>query len=279
MCSVLGVSKTGYYRWKARMKKPNQEKQSYKDEICRKISKSYQESFCTYGSPRVYQDLVDWGYSISLKTVARYMKEIGLRAIPSEKFVVTTDSNHNHHIYPNLLDRRFNVKEPNRVWVSDITYIWTMEGWLYLSSVMDLYSRKIIGWSLDIHMRKELPLQALENALNSRSVSNELIHHSDRGAQYCSNEYVSRLQNHEIQISMSRKGDPYDNACIESFHATIKKELIYRTKFLSRAQARKAISNYIISFYNERRRHSTIGYRSPNQYERMRDLLSAQKIS
>ena len=279
MCSVLGVSKTGYYRWKARMKNSNLEKQSFKEEICRKISKSYQESFCTYGSPRVYQDLIDWGYSISLKTVARYMKEMGLRAIPSEKFVVTTDSNHKQHIYPNLLDRRFNVKEPNRVWVSDITYIWTMEGWLYLASIMDLYSRKIIGWSLDSHMRKELPLQALENALNSRSVSNELIHHSDRGAQYCSNEYVSMLQNHEIQISMSRKGDPYDNACIESFHATIKKELIYRTKFLSRAQARIAISNYIISFYNERRRHSTIGYCSPNQYERMRGLLIAQKIS
>lgn len=279
MCSLLGVSTTGYYRWKARMKNPNLEKKNFKDEICRKISKSFQESYCTYGSPRVYKDLVDWGYSISLKTVARYMKEMGLRAIPIERFMVTTDSNHSQHIYPNLLDRKFNVAEPNRVWVSDITYIWTMEGWLYLASIMDLYSRKIIGWSLDVHMRKELPLQALENALNSRDVSNELIHHSDRGAQYCSKDYVSLLQNHEIQISMSRKGDPYDNACIESFHATIKKELIYRSKFLSRAQARKAISNYIISFYNERRRHSTIGYYSPNLFERMNSLIISQKIS
>lgn len=279
MCHVLGVSRTGYYRWKARMKNPNLEKQKYKEDVCRKISKSYYESYCTYGSPRIHQDLLNWGFEISLKTVARYMREIGLGAIQSDKYMVTTDSKHDQHIYPNLVNRNFNISEPNRIWVADITYIWTSEGWLYLASIMDLYSRKIIGWSLDVHMQKDLPLQALENAYNSREVSDNLIHHSDRGAQYCSTDYVDKLLEHDIQISMSRKGDPYDNACIESFHATIKKELIYRTKFKTRSEARKAITNYIISFYNERRRHSTIGYLSPSYYEKKYRLLSAPKIS
>lgn len=261
------------------MNNPNLKKQAFKEELRGKISKSFYESYCTYGSPRVHRDLLDWGYDISLKTVARYMHELGLRAIPSEKYMVTTDSNHDRPIYPNLVNREFNISKPNRVWVADITYIWTLEGWLYLASVMDLYSRKIIGWVLDSHMRKDLPLQALNNALNSREVTDKLIHHSDRGSQYCSKDYVDKLVDHNIQISMSRKGDPYDNACIESFHATIKKELIYRTRFVSRADARKAISNYIVSFYNERRRHSTLGYSSPSNYERTYRLLSAQKIS
>jgi len=261
------------------MKKPNLEKQLFREEILGKISKSFYESYCTYGSPRVHRDLLDWGYDISLKTVARYMQEMGLRAIPSEKYVVTTDSNHDRPVYPNLVNRKFNISEPNRVWVADITYIWTLEGWLYLASVMDLYSRKIIGWALDSHMQKDLPLQALNVALSSREITKELIHHSDRGSQYCSNDYVKKLDDHKIQISMSRKGDPYDNACIESFHATLKKELIYRTRFVSRADARKAVANYIVSFYNERRRHSTNGYFSPNNYERKYRLLSTQKIS
>jgi putative transposase len=279
MCKVLNVSRSGYYCWKLRIKNPDLEKQIYKEEVCGKITKSFYESTGTYGSPRVYKDLLDWDYKISLKTVSRYMNQLGLKATPTEKYVVTTDSNHTLHIYPNLVNRQFNITEPNRVWVADITYIWTMEGWLYLASIMDLYSRKIIGWSLDSHMRKELPLQALENALNSREVSDKLIHHSDRGSQYCSNDYVDKLRDSEIQISMSRKGDPYDNACIESFHATLKKELVYRTKYKTRAEARKAIANYIISFYNERRRHSTIGYLSPNVYERMNLLVTTEKIS
>lgn len=279
MCTVFDVSRSGYYRWKERMKNPNLEKQMLKEELCGKIKKSYYESLSTYGSPRVYRDLLDWGYEISLKTVARYMHEMGLRAIPTEKFVMTTDSNHDSPVYPNIVNRKFNISQPDRVWVADITYIWTLEGWLYLASVMDLYSRKIVGWALDSHMRKELTLEALNNALNSRNVTKKLIHHSDRGSQYCSNDYVDKLVDNEITISMSRKGDPYDNACIESFHATIKKELIYRTRFVSRADARKAIANYIVSFYNERRRHSTIGYFSPNNYERKYHLLNTEKIS
>jgi putative transposase len=279
MCKVLEVSSSGYYKWVKNLNSPLSEKEIYRLELQQKISKSYHESFGTYGSPRVHSDLLDWGYIVSLKTVARIMKEMGLKAIPPEKFVVTTDSNHDLNIYPNLLDRQFDVKEPNQSWVADITYIWTLEGWVYLSSVMDLYSRKIVGWSMASHMKKELSIQALHMAIVSRQPGEGLIHHSDRGSQYCSHDYTDILKEQKMQISMSKKGDPYDNACIESFHATIKKELIYRRRFNTRAEAIKAINNYISGFYNERRKHSTLGNYSPNQFERMHQQNELENIS
>jgi putative transposase len=268
MCQVLKVSTSGYYKWVNQQSSPLSEKDKYRLEIQQKISKSFHESFGTYGSPRVHADLIDWGYTISQKTVARIMKEMGLKATQKEKFVVTTDSDHDLNIYPNILDRQFNVKEPNQVWVSDITYIWTLEGWVYLSSVMDLFSRKIVGWSLADHMKKELAIQAMNMAIIQRQPGKELIHHSDRGSQYCSHDYIGILKEKKMNISMSKKGDPYDNACIESFHATIKKDLIYRRRFKTRVEAIKAVNYYISSFYNERRKHSTIGNISPNQFER-----------
>ena len=182
------------------------EKEKYRLEIQQKISKSFHESFGTYGSPRVHSDLIEWGYTISQKTVARIMKEMDLKATQKEKFVVTTDSNHNLYIYPNLLNRQFNVEEPNQVWVSDITYIWTLEGWVYLSSIMDLFSRKIVGWCIASHMKKELVIQALNMALMSRQPGEGLIHHSDRGSQYCAHEYIDILNEKKMQISMSKKG-------------------------------------------------------------------------
>jgi len=267
MCKVLEVSSSGYYKWLKKQNNPQSEKEAYRLEIQQKISKAFHESYGTYGSPRVHADLVEWGYIISQKTVARIMKEMGLKATPKEKFVVTTDSNHDLNIYPNLLDRQFDVDEPNRAWVTDITYIWTLEGWIYLSSVMDLFSRKIVGWSMASHMRKELCIQAMNMAIISRQPEEGLIHHSDRGSQYCSNDYIDILKEQKMQISMSKKGDPYDNACIESFHATIKKDLIYRRRFKTKSEAIKAINYYISNFYNERRRHSTLGNCSPNQFE------------
>jgi putative transposase len=267
MCEVLEVSPSGFYKWLRNQSEPRSEKEAYKDEIKQKISKSFHESMGTYGSPRVHDDLVEWGYCISKKTVARRMKELGLTATPKEKFVVTTDSNHNLNVYPNLVKREFNVEEPNKVWVADITYIWTLEGWLYLASIMDLFPRKIVGWSIGSTMKKELTLQALNMAIISRQPPKGLIHHSDRGSQYCSNDYIDVLNGHEMQISMSKKGDPYDNACIESFHATIKKDLIYRRRFTTKAEAIKAINFYISSFYNEKRKHSTLGNCSPNRFE------------
>src|SRR5690625_2922999 len=196
------------------------------------------------------------------------MNELGLVATPPKRYTNTTDSNHNLQIYPNLVNQVFDVEEPDRVWVTDITYIWTLEGWIYLSSVMDLFSRKIIGFNLDSHMKTELTLKSLNKAILSRQPGESLIHHSDRGSQYCANEYINVLNDHEIQISMSRTGNPYDNACIESFHSTIKKDLIHRRRFNTRAEAVKAVIHYINNFYNERRKHSTLGNCSPNNFER-----------
>ncbi|WP_276245326.1 IS3 family transposase [Virgibacillus profundi] len=213
---------------------------------------------------------------VSEKTVARLMNELGLRAVPKERYVVTTDSNHNYNIYPNLLDQNFEVDEPNTVWVTDITYVWTMEGWLYLASIIDLYSRKVIGWSMADHMRTELTLNALKMALVTRQPNEGLIHHSDRGSQYCANEYIERLDEITADISMSRTGNPYDNACMESFHASIKKEFVYRHRFETKEQAKKGITSYM-HFYNEKRRHSTIGYVSPNQFERRRLRLEENR--
>lgn len=268
MCKILNVSTSGYYKWLEKQNNIDPTKEKYKAEILQKIKQSYYESDRTYGSPRVYDDLIEWGYTISQKTVARIMKELGLRAIPEEKYVVTTDSDHTLSIYPNELNQDFTVPEPDRAWVADITYIWTLEGWVYLSTVMDLFSRKIVGWSLDSKMKKELPLRALNMALQTRRPFEGLIHHSDRGSQYCSSKYINVLETNKIKISMSRKGNPYDNACIESFHATIKKELIYRRRYKTREEAIKSINYYIGNFYNERRKHSTLGYLSPNNFER-----------
>jgi transposase InsO family protein len=279
MCQVLRVSTSGYYKWIKQQSSPPSEKEKYRAEIQQKISKSFHESFGTYGSPRVHADLIDWGYTISLKTVARIMHEMGLKATQKEKFVVTTDSDHDLNVYPNILNRQFKVKEPNRVWVTDITYIWTLEGWVYLASVMDLFSRKIVGWSLADHMRKELVIQAMNMAIIQRQPGKELIHHSDRGSQYCSHDYIDILKEKEMNISMSKKGDPYDNACIESFHATIKKDLIYRRRFKTRGEAIKAVNYYISSFYNERRKHSTLGNSSPNQFERNHQVNESENIS
>ncbi len=279
MCKVLEASTSGYYKWVDRQTQEETEKEKKKKELKQKICKSFHESQGTYGSPRVYDDLIEWGYQVSQKTVARYMQEMGLRATPLEKYVVTTDSDHDLTIYPNLVKRQFDVDIPNTVWVADITYIRTLKGWVYLASIMDLFSRKIVGWSQGISMKKELVLEALRMAQTTRRPGKGLIHHSDRGSQYCSNEYVEELTQSGAKISMSRKGDPYDNACIESFHATIKKELIYRRRFQTKEEAMRVINHYITSRYNEKRKHSKLGYLSPNNFEREYQLSILESIS
>ena len=278
MCKTLRVSKSGYYKWLNQQGKEDSEREIIKQEIKQKIAKSFHESDGTYGSPRVHDDLVEWGYIISQKTVARLMKEMGLRAISKVPYVVTTESDHDMPVYANLLKRDFTTDGANKVWVTDITYIRTIEGWVYLASVMDLFSRKIVGWSMGETMKKELPLEALKRAIITRQPSEGLIHHSDRGSQYCSADYIDILTDKKMQISMSRKGNPYDNACIESFHATIKKELIYRRRFRTREEAEKATNSYILR-YNERRKHSTLGYCSPNQFERNNQTSNQSNIS
>ena len=163
MCKVLGISKSGYYNWLDKQGKDPSEREMWREELKQKIAKHFHESYGTYGSPRIHDDLIDDGYVVSQKTVARLMRDMGLRATPKERYVVTTDSNHDYHIYPNLLKQEFHVDEPNKVWVTDITYIWTIEGWVYLASVIDLFSRKVVGWYLADHMRKEMALKALKN--------------------------------------------------------------------------------------------------------------------
>jgi len=279
MCEVLGASKSGYYNWLSNQGREATDREKRREELKQKISQSFHESFGTYGSPRIHDDLIEKGYVVSQKTVARLMQEMGLRATPLEKYVVTTDSNHDLNIYPNVLNQKFQVEEPNKVWVTDITYVRTLEGWVYLASVIDLFSRKVIGWAQADHIKMELPLRALRMAIMTRQPEEGLLHHSDRGSQYCSNDYIQELKEIKAEISMSRTGNPYDNACIESFHATIKKDLIYRRRFKTRKEAIKAINYYISSFYNERRKHSTLDYCSPNKYERLYHSAQAEYIS
>lgn len=265
MCEVLGVSPSGYYDWEKR--EPSHQ-QKRKENIKREIERIFYENYEVYGSPRITKILKKMGFIITERTVSRYMNEMGLSAIPKRKFVVTTDSKHDNEIHPNILNREFNTDAPDKAWATDITYIWTSQGWLYLAVVMDLFSRKIVGWHMDEFLKKGLATTALERALMFRDPSEELLHHSDRGAQYTSNDYINLLTENEIQISMSRKGDCFDNACVESFFATLKKELVYRRRFKTREEAKIEIWKYIARFYNERRIHSTLGYVSPNDYER-----------
>ncbi|MFT9427963.1 MAG: IS3 family transposase [Sporolactobacillus sp.] len=256
MCQILNVSKSGYYKWANDERQNKQtEREQYRATLKRKIKYYFEQKEQRYGSPRIYRYLIRKGFCVSLKTVARYMKAMGLKAVPEHRYVVTTDSNHNLRIYPNLLNRQFHQEAPNRAWVTDMTYIWTLEGWIYLASVIDLFSRKVVGWHMAATMTRELPLQALKLAIHKRNPGKGLIHHSDRGSQYCSNDYIDVLKQAKMQISMSHKGDPYDNACMESFHATLKKELVYRRRYITRAEAIQSINHYIHD-YNTKRMHS-----------------------
>ncbi|WYP26132.1 IS3 family transposase [Alkalihalobacillus sp. FSL W8-0930] len=267
MCGVLNVSTSGFYKWRGKQRDEKTIRERQKADVKQKISQSFHESFGTYGSPRVHHDLIEWGYTLSQKTVARYMKELKLSAKTKVKYVVTTDSNHGLKVFPNLMNRQFKAYHPNTKWVTDITYVRTVEGWLYIATVMDLFSRKIVGIHMAASMDKELVITALKRALSTRQPPKGFIHHSDQGSQYCSSAYLEVIEKAQAKISMSRKGDPYDNACIESFHATIKKELIYRVRFETRKEAMKVINHYIFNVYNTKRKHSSLGYQSPNQYE------------
>jgi len=272
LCRVLRVSRSGFYAWLRR--KPSH--RDLKDEQLRpKIMEAFKKGRGTYGSPRVKRDLVDQGYEIGRRRVARLMRDLGLQGVCPRKFRRTTDSNHSNSIAPNVLSRDFTAKNPNEKWVTDITYIWTAEGWLYLAAVMDLYSRRIVGWSTADHMETSLCVEALSMALKSRTNVRGVIHHSDRGSQYASDQYRKALASNGIECSMSRRGNCWDNAVAESFFGTIKNELIYRQPWIDRESARDAISEYIEVFYNRIRQHSTIGYVSPAKFEEMNQAKAA----
>lgn len=265
MCKVLGVSKSGYYTW---LKRPKSKQLKRKEKLIGQIKRVYLESRRNYGSPKITKQLNSEGVSVSQKTVSRIMQKEGIRSKTVRKYKATTNSKHTLPIYPNLLDQQFKVERPGQAWVADITYIWTSEGWLYLATVMELFSRRIIGWAMGDRMTKELVLMALKRAIQTQTLTPGLIHHSDRGSQYASKEYQQILQNSGITTSMSRKGNCYDNACIESFHSVIKKELIFHEKYKTRDQAKKSIVEYIVSFYNYKRIHSFTNYMSPIAYEK-----------
>jgi len=233
------------------------------------IKRVFWDNKSTYGSPRVWNQLnnID-GISCSLNRVARLMHQNNLVAIQKRKFRVTTDSKHNYSVWPNLLNRSFSVEKPNVAWVTDITYIWTFEGWLYLAAILDLYSRGIVGLAMDRTIADTLTLQALRQAIIRRSPPKGLICHSDRGSQYACNDFKALLAEHEIAGSMSKKGDCWDNAVAESFFHTLKVELIHRTRFRTREEAKAKIFEYVEMYYNTKRAHSTLGYLSPFEYEK-----------
>ncbi|MGI8547487.1 MAG: IS3 family transposase [Gemmatimonadaceae bacterium] len=269
MCRVLEVSRAGYYAWKRRG--PSQRAQA-DCSLTVRIRTVHVRSRKRYGSPRVHRELKAQGIHVSEKRVARVMRTEDIRAKQPRKFRVTTDSSHAHPVAPNVLDRHFSVPEiiaPNRVWASDITYIPTREGWLYLAVVLDLFSRRVVGWSMKHMMEKSLTLDALTMALDQRNPGAGILHHSDRGSQYACGDYRTLLRQHGIECSMSRKGDCWDNAVAESFFATLKRELVHDSDWLTREGARAALFEYLEVWYNRVRRHSSIGYVSPADYEAM----------
>lgn len=268
MCRVLAVSPSGYYAW---CKDSAPCARAIADErLVLNIRLSHRASGGTYGAPRVLHDLREAGLHVSQKRVARLMRQEGLVGHRPRSFVRTTDSGHSYPIAPNLVARQFDVNglAVNRVWVSDLTYVPTPEGWLYLAVVLDLASRRVVGWAMRESLAAELALSALRMALAARRPTPELIHHSDRGVQYACDDYRQLLAAHEIRASMSRTGDCWDNAVAESFFATLEVELIARSTWRTREDARRAIFHYIETWYNRKRRHSTLQYVSPAQYER-----------
>ena len=222
----------------------------------------------TYGSPRMTHELRDQGLRVGRRRTARLMRENGLRARQPRRFRRTTDSLHAFPVAPNLLDQDFSAERPNEKWGADISTIWTQEGWLYLAVVIDLYARRVVGWAVSDRLHKELALAALHRAPAVRRPATGLIHHSDRGSQYCSIEYQATLRKHGLLISMSGKGNCYDNSMVETFFKTLKSELVWRTRFQTRSEAREALARYIDGFYNPTRRHSALDFVSPAQFER-----------
>ncbi len=265
MCRVLEVSTGGYYQWRRR---PPSARQERGEALAAKIKVIHQEVKARYGSPRIHAELVARGEPCCVNTVARLMRRLGVAAKTRRKFRCTTDSNHDRPIAENIVDREFEPEAPNQVWTADITYIPTREGWLYLAAVEDLYSRQVVGWSMSERIDSRLVVDALEMAVSRRLPGEGLVAHSDRGSQYASEHYRRLLASHEITCSMSRRANCWDNAPMESFFASLKKELVHDEDYQTRAEARSSIFEYIEVFYNRVRRHSSLGYRSPVEYER-----------
>jgi putative transposase len=266
MCRILRVTRSGYYAWRGRPAASARSRR--RAAIVEQIRRAHQGSRRTYGSPRITVELKASGIDVCENTVAKYMREHGVHVRLQRRFVPrTTDSDHPHPIAPNVLDRDFAATAPNQKWACDLTYVFTEEGWLYLAVVIDLFSRRVVGWSMSDHLRASGVAEALEMAVARRKPGAGLVHHSDRGVQYACELYRSLLSEHGIQCSMSRPGNCYDNAVAESFFGTFKTELANRARYRTREGARSSIFEWIECWYNRRRRHSSLGYVSPEAFE------------
>jgi putative transposase len=266
LCQVLGVSQSGYFAWKSRPASPRQREDLV---LLAHIRAAFVLSNETYGSPRMTRELQDGGLNVGRRRTARLMRENGLKAWQKRRFKRTTDSHHAWPVAPHLIEQNFSAERPNQKWNADISYVWTSEGWLYLAIILDLFARRVVGWAVSDRLHKKLALEALRKTLAIRQPGKDLIHHSDRGSQYCSTAYQAELRKHGIQISMSGRGNCYDNSVVETFFKTLKSELVWRTVFQTRAEAKDAIGRYIDGFYNPVRRHSTLDFVSPVQFERL----------
>lgn len=265
MCRVLAVSASGYYAW---IERPPSRRQQENAMLTEQIQALHKRSRQTYGSPRIHADLQDMGFQISRKRVARLMRSNGIRARQKRRYKVTTQRQPLPSAAPNLLQQDFRADTVNEKWLADITYIDTHEGWLYLAAVLDVYSRKIVGWSMSKRLHRQLVEDALKMALGRRIISGPLIHHSDQGRQYTSHDYLNLLHENRIEVSMSATGNCYDNAMMESFFATLKTECVLE-RYATRQQARQSVFDYIEMWYNRQRRHSALGYLSPKQFEQL----------
>jgi len=264
MCPLLKVSRSGYYAWRSR---PECDRAQQDRLLMPKIRRIHQASYGTYGSPRVRAELTDEGVHIGRRKVARLMRSAGLMGCPKRRFRVTTKREPTHPVAKNLLKQNFVAQAPNQRWVSDITYISTSKGWLYLAVVLDLYSRRVVGWSMNEWMSRGIVIKALKMAINNRQPEPGLIHHSDRGAQYTSDDFRGELASHGIECSMSSTGNCYDNAVVESFFGVLKRERVNRVRYLNREEARADLFHYIEVFYNRKRRHGYCGNMSPADFE------------
>lgn len=266
MCDLFAVSRAGFYAW---LKRPESQRKRENKRIGALIKESFERSRQTYGYRRVCKDLQAQNENCGESRVARLMKQEGFRAKARRKFKVTTDSKHTKPIHENILQRQFNAAKPNQRWVSDITYIPTMEGWLYLAVFMDLYSRRIVGWSMSNRLQESLVIDAMRMSLFRRKIKSSLLLHSDRGSQYASDNFQKLLRENSINCSMSRKGNCWDNAAMESFFHSLKTECVNHENFKTRDEAKKIIFDYIEVFYNKQRRHSYLNYVSPENYEKL----------
>jgi putative transposase len=262
MCELLEVSTSGFYAWQ---KRPESLRTQRDRDLGAMIEAAFVESRFTYGTPRMTAELRDLGEAVAKKRVARLMREKGIAGRKPRRFVVTTDSAHRFFVPINRLQRRFTVGGKERVWAADITYVPTQEGWLYLAVVLELNTRNVVGWATSSEIDSSLVIEALQMALGRSELPQ--MHHSDRGSQYASDAYQALLAKHRIEASMSRSGDCWDNAVVESFFATLKRECVHRVRFATRREATAQLFDYIECFYNRKRRHSALGFRSPNAYE------------